>query len=489
VVALFASALHGGLAWADGPDRGHVVLSVAGHAGPLELRPHGRGWSGAFQIQNAGPGSLRVLRVAVMDAAADIGLPRGLRVTLGEATPATLAPREIRDVLVSWDDLGPVRRAFAQVVVTSTDEERGEVAMSVLASTPTSIGWVGRHALSLLVVWPLALVAFAALFGGGGPWARTWLRRAAIGVFGLEWLLALWAYGEFVPSLGRPDGDDGFQLVDRRVISAAAGIEWHLGVDATSILLVVLVATLVLVAAAGIDAGTSSYLSLALLASGAIGAFVALDLVVLFAAWELASASVLVMAAAQRAEHPGAASESVAKGVAVGAVGLLAMLAALGAFVWASGPSFLVDGSHAAHTLSVPDLARTSFDGAKRIAGLPLGDAVWAMLLVALVCAPAATPLRGLLPDVMQDASAPAAAALGGIAIALGPYLLVRLAFPNLPRGAGWAAPVVVALGAFEMIQSAVRVVTRRDARSGLAQATIALAGACLCAVGASRWR
>jgi hypothetical protein len=46
-----------------------------------------------------------------------------------------------------------------------------------------------------------------------------------------------------------------------------------------------------------------------------------------------------------------------------------------------------------------------------------------------------------------------------------------------------------VALGAFEMILAAQGVVTRREARSAVSQAMIALAGACLCAVGASRWR
>ena len=44
-----------------------------------------------------------------------------------------------------------VRQAFGHVVVTSTDEQAGEVAMGFRAQLPTGLGWVGEHALSLLV--------------------------------------------------------------------------------------------------------------------------------------------------------------------------------------------------------------------------------------------------------------------------------------------------------------------------------------------------
>jgi hypothetical protein len=471
-------------------DRGHIELSVAGRAGPLELAWRDGAWSGRFQIRNAGPGSLHVLRVAPLDAAADVRSAPGLSVRLADASTTALAPGASRDVLVSWADLGRIKRAFAQVVVTSSDEERGEVAMGVVASVPTALGWAGRHALSLLVVGPSALVLIAALFGAVGAGASRWLRGAAVAVFGAEWLLALWVYREFVPGLGRAEGNDGYQLVERVVLSAPAGIEWYVGVDSTSVMLVVLTATVAVVAAAGVDeAGAAGHVALALLVAGAIGAFVSLDLVVLFVAWQVVSLAVVLMASEYGASRMGSASLP-ALGVAVfGTLGLLAMLAAFGALARAAGPSFLVDGSHAAHTLSVPELARTSFNAAAPLGRIPFADAVWALLLVAVVFAPATTPVRGLLPDALDDAPAPAAAAIGAVAITLGPYLLVRVAFPNLLDGTRWAAPVLVALGAFEMIQAAQRVVTRRDARSAVSQAMIALAGACLCAVGASRWR
>jgi NADH:ubiquinone oxidoreductase subunit 4 (subunit M) len=362
--------------------------------------------------------------------------------------------------------------------------------MGVVASAPLTLGWAGRHALSLLVCWPLALALIAALFAAVGAGTSRWLRRAAAAVLGAEWLLAFWVYREFVPGLGRVDGNDGYQLVERVVMSAPAGIEWYVGVDSTSVLLVLLAVTVGLLATAGAnDAGAPAHVALALLVSGAVGAFVALDLVVLFVEWQLTSLAVVLMASEYGASRIGSARLPALRVAVFGTLGFLSLLAAFGLLARGTGPSFLVDGSHAAHTLSVPELARTSFDAAPPIARLPFASVVWALLLAAVVFAPAATPVRGLLPDALDDAPAPAAAVIGVVAITLGPYLLVRVAFPNLPGGTLWAAPAVVALGAFEMILAAQGVVTRREARSAVSQAMIALAGACLCAVGASRWR
>jgi NADH:ubiquinone oxidoreductase subunit 4 (subunit M) len=489
MLLLLAVLLVPRLAWAAPGDRGHVELSVSGQRGPLQLRWRDGAWSGRFRILNAGPGPLRVLRVAVLDAAADVRSAPGLTVRLADAAPASLAPGEARDVLVSWADLGRLKRAFAQVVVTTTDEERGEVAMGVVASVPLPLGWVGRHALTLLVAWPFALVLVAALFAAAGKGASRWLRRAAIAVLGAEWLLAFWVYREFVPGVGRADGNDGYQLVERVVLSAPAGIEWYLGVDSTSVLLVLLAVTVGLVTAASADeVAAPPHVALALLVSGAVGAFVSLDLVVLFVEWQVVSLALVLMANEYGASRVASDGLSALRVGVFGTLGFLAMLAAFGVLARAAGPSFLVDGSHAAHTLSVPELARTSFDAAAPIAGVPFADAVWALLLVAIVFAPATAPVRGLLPDALDDAPAPAAAAIGVVAIALGPYLLVRVAFPNLIGGTRWAAPAVIALGAAEMFQAALRAVTRRDARAVVSQAMVALAGACLCAAGASRW-
>src|SRR5262249_45236425 len=127
------------------------------------------------------------------------------------------------------------------------DEEAGEVAMGFRAQLPTGLGWIGAHALSILVLLPLtvALIAVAARVAGRRD--SPLVRHAALALGVVELLLALGAYLRFTPDVGRADGNGGFQLVERAVWVRSVGAEWYLGVDGTSIPLVVLTAVLALV--------------------------------------------------------------------------------------------------------------------------------------------------------------------------------------------------------------------------------------------------
>jgi NADH-quinone oxidoreductase subunit M len=486
------------------PGGGHIALSVPGaqgvRPGPLVLASSGPAYSGEFMLRNVGSGPLRVLRVAILDDADDVRSPPGLSARLAGASalPVTIDPGDSRGVLVSWEpgDTARVRQAFAQVVVTSTDEERGEVAMGVLARLPTGLGWVGEHALSLLVLLPLLTLAVAVASRAVGSTGGGLLRAISLVVAGVEWFLALWVYRAFVPGVGRQDGNDGFQLVERSVVSRAAGVEWYAGVDRTSILLVVLVATLAFLSETGTETRTPrGHAALALLTSGVMATLVALDLGFFFVAWQTIPIALALLVGAQRG--PGHEVDSkltiwgygtAARFGVPGAIGASAMLGAFVALWRASGRSFLVDGGAAAHTMSIPELARTSFAGHGSILGLPSIDVIWGLLLVAMAASSPVMLGNDWLPDVLEEAPAAAAALLGGVAMVLGPYLLTRLGLDAVPEGPRWAAPAAAILGAVGMVRAAVRAIDQRETRRVIAYATVALAGSCLCAVGASRW-
>ena len=139
---------------------GHIMLSLpGGDRGPLVLSPGQGGWVGTMTVTNLGAETLIVSRVAVRGDEDDVRSPArlGVRFVDGPATSATLAPGASKDLLVSWmPDKDPrVKQALGHVVVTSTDEESGEVAMGFRAEVPTGLGWLGEHALSVLVLLPL----------------------------------------------------------------------------------------------------------------------------------------------------------------------------------------------------------------------------------------------------------------------------------------------------------------------------------------------
>jgi len=473
-----------------GRGAGRIVLSLPGGGrGPLVLAPGAGGWVGQFTVTNVGAEPLLVSRLAIRGDEDDVRSPArlGVRFVDGAATSATLAPGGAKDVVVSWmPDRDPrVRQAFGHVVVTSTDEDAGEVAMGFRAQAPTGLGWVGAHALSLLVALPLLVVAAAGIARAAGRKDEPLLRHVALGVAAVELLLALWVWSRFVPDVGRAEGNDGFQLVERAVWVRSIGAEWYLGVDGVSLALLVTVAGLGLVSTALTRPGerrTDGYHAAhALLVSATMAAVVALDLVVVFAAWQVVVVALTMLVGGwggPRAQH------AAAKIATYGAVGSAAMLAAFVLLSRASGKTFLVDGTVVAHTTSIPELARTSFAARGPVAGVPLVDLAWALLFVAVAVATPVVPLHGWLPEALEEAPPGTSVFLAGAVLSLGPYLLVRVGLGGIPEGARWASASIAALGVLSVAYGGLCAMAQRDLRRFTAYASIASTGACLFGVG-----
>ena len=469
---------------------GRILVTLPGGArGPLVLEAGEGGWVGTLTVTNIGAEPLSVSRVSILGSDDDVRSPSHLGVHFVEGSPtsATLLPGASRDLVVSWmPDRDPrVRQAFGQVIVTSTDEEAGEVAAGFRAQLPSGLGWPGAHALSLLVLLPLLVViaAFAARVAGRKD--DPLVGRLSIGAAVAELGLALWVYARFVPELGRAQGNEGFQFVERHVWVRSIGAEWYLGVDGVSVVLIPLAAGLWIVSlvVARADRRTDGYTAaLALLAASVIAAFVALDLVVLFAAWQLVLVAVVMLVGGWgglRGEH------AAAKLATYGALGSGAMLAAFVALSRASGRSFLVDGTAVAHTLSIPELARTSFAARGPIAGIPFVDAVWVLLFLAVAVMTPVVPLHGWMPEVLEEAPPGVSLMLAGIVTSLGPYLLVRVGLGAVPEGARWAGASIAALGVVSFAYGGLCAMAQRDLRRFVAYVTIAGAGATLFGVAA----
>jgi len=478
--------------FAQPPSTGHgrLLLSLPdGARGPLELVAGQGGWVGQATITNIGAEPLTVSRVAVRGDEDDVRSPARVSVRFvdGAATSATLAPGAAKGVVVSWmPDKDPrVRQAFGHIVVTSSDEGAGEVAMGFRAQLPTGLGWIGEHVSTLLVLWPLILLPLAGAAYLGGRRDGPLVGRASIAVAACELLLALWAFYRFAPGVGRADGNDGFQLVERSVWARSLGVEWYLGVDGTSIPLVVLAATLgavaaVVAAADGRDA--AHHAALGLLASALMGVLVALDLVVLFVSWEIVLVAVVLLVGGWGGSR---GQYAAAKLGTIGAIGSAAMLVAFVALSRASGRTFLVDGSPLAHTLSIPELARTSYALKGPLLGVPFVELVWALLFVAAAAATPIVPLHGWLPDALEEGPAGATIVIGGGVVALGPYLLLRVGFGAAPEGARWMGASIAALGVLSAGWGSLCAMAQRDIRRFFAYATLTSAGTCLYGIGA----
>jgi NADH-quinone oxidoreductase subunit M len=218
------------------------------------------------------------------------------------------------------------------------------------------------------------------------------------------------------------------------------------------------------------------------LASGVACAIVALDLTLVIVARSVVLLALVLLVGGWGGAR---AHRAAAKLGVVGTLGLGAMTLAFAALSGGSGRSFLVDGTMVAHTMSIPELARTSFAAKGPIFGLPFADLTWVLLFVAVIAASPLVPLHGWLADALEEGPGGAAIVLGGVVVALGPYLLVRVGLEALPEGARWAAPSVAAVGAISAAWGALCAIAQRELRRFVAYAVVANAGLCLYGVGA----
>jgi NADH-quinone oxidoreductase subunit M len=439
-------------------------------------------------LANQGTEPLVVSRVSIRGDEDDVRSPSRLTVHFAEGggTSASIPPGASRAVIVAWmPERNPrVRQAFGHVVVTSADERAGEVAVGFRAQMPTGFGWIGDHALSLIVLLPLLMIPVAWAGPLLGPGVGRFVPCASIALATMRLLLALWACHKVSPIVTRADGNDGFQLIERTVWIRSTGSEWYLGVDGISVTLVVLVAALGLVAALVAlteDRGGVHHAGLAILASALAASLLALDVGLLFAAWSIAIAALVALVGSGGGPR---AAQAAAKTGAVGALGAAALLVAFAALATASEPAYLVDGTSVAHTTAIPELARTSFAAKPAFAGIPFVEGVWVLLLVAAASVAPAVPLHQWLPDALEQGPASAGILAAGGLAALGPFAIVRVGLGAVPEGAQWLGPTIAMVGVGAAGWGSLCALAQRSLRRFVAYATVAAGGACLVGVG-----
>ena len=465
------------------------LASPSGGRGPIELRADREGFSGDLLIVNDGKEPLIVSRVAVRGDASDPRVPPKLTARVASGSlPVTIAPGTSKKATVSWTpEREPrQRQLFGHVVVTTSDEQSGEVAMGVRAQLGGMLGPLEPHLLSLLVGVPLlgAIGTFLArAFGRRDD--RTAHRLASIAL-GLQVAIAAYVYRGFAPDVSRVDGNDGLQFIEHVVWIRGLSAELYLGVDgiaATALFVTSAVVLFAVLSERTVPRGGAGYhAALLVLDAAVVGAISAMDglLFVLFSSIAVVSAALLVGA------WGGAGRRSAAMRLAVaGSFAVLLLAVALFAAGRHADPTFLVDGTRVTTTFSLPDLSRVAL-GAKEATflGGALVKVCFVMVLASSLVLVAAFPAHGWLSEVL--ASAPSAT---GILVAtalptIGLCAFLRIGCAVLPEGMRWASGVVVALGAVSAGYGALSALGQGDLRRLAACATTTQAGFILLGAG-----
>lgn len=225
----------------------------------------------------------------------------------------------------------------------------------------------------------------------------------------------------------------GFQFVVTFPISGELGLDFALGVDGLS-LLMILLGAIVLVAAVWFTDEiehheNAFYACLLFIAGGAIGAFASLNLFFFYAFHELALIPTFLLIGIWGTGNRRAAAWKVTIYLALGSIILLVGLIMLYRAVPASARSLDLRILQAAH---IPSSLQSN---------------IYLVLLVGFGILISLVPFHTWAPEAYASAPAPAAMLHAGVLKKFGLYGLLRVALPLLPEGARqWSGLLLVLL-------------------------------------------
>ena len=452
--------------------------------GPIALSPDPSAkedaWTAELTIVNDGKEPLIVSRIAPRADPSDPRVPPKLVAHLTEGSlPITIAPGAARRATVVWTPEKGIRarQLFGHIVVTSSDERSGEVAMGVRAQIPGLLGPLEPRLLSILLLLPLLGAIAAAITGKDVPTSRA----ISIVALSLQTVFAFYIYHGFTPDLSRIDGNDGLQFIEHMVWVRPIGLEIFLGVDgiaAMSLLLGSVVTLLAVIFDRGPDARITvgcHHATLLVLDAAFLGAITALDgLLFVLLTFVAVVAATLLVGLWGRGRRKSAALRLALPGLfAVLLLGLAVIMISRKA-----DATFLVDGTPVTATFSLPELSRVALSGKDAtFLGLPFVKIMFALVLAAVVLLVAAFPSHRWLADALSEAP-PAAGILIALTLpTIGLCAFLRLGCLVLPDGMRWASGVIVAIGAVTAAYGALGALGQADLRRIAACATTTQAG------------
>lgn len=315
--------------------------------------------------------------------------------------------------------------------------------------------------LTLLIVVPLAGALLVALTPQGGEGRAPRIVAGLVTL--LEAVLGLIALRLFDVNAS------GYQLVERVDWIPSLGVQYFVGIDGISLVLVlltVLLMPLVVLASPSVTKGVHGYLiNMLLLEAGMVGTLVALDLFLFYIFWELMLFPMYFIIGIWGGARRIYAS---LKFVIYTAVGSLLMLAAIFYLFWAHVdqvgiPSFQID--HLIH-----HTALTTTEELWLFAAFALAFAIKVPLF----------PFHTWLPDAHVEAPTGGSVVLAGVLLKLGVYGFLRFGYPLFPRAAEEFAPWIAGLAVVGIIYGALVAWVQTDIKKLVAYSSVSHLGYCM---------
>jgi NADH-quinone oxidoreductase subunit M len=321
----------------------------------------------------------------------------------------------------------------------------------------------GLPILSLITFTPLLGALLIAFLPSSQP---NLIRRVALGTALATWVLSLILFVAFTSQ------QTGFQFKEAADWIPSFGIQYKVGVDGISLLMVLLTTTLtwisILASFGPIKDRVKGYMvSFLVLEVGMIGVFVALDLFLFYIFWEIVLVPMYLIIGIW-----GGANRIYAtmKFVLYTLVGSLLMLVAIMA------TAFAFQAAHGswAGAFDFEQLQRFAASGS-------FGNNFQLLAFLALFLAFAIKvpmfPFHTWLPDAHTEAPTAGSVILAGVLLKLGAYGLIRFAVPLFPYAAHTFAWPIIVLSVIAIVYGAIVSIVQPDLKRLIAYSSVSHMG------------
>ena len=257
-----------------------------------------------------------------------------------------------------------------------------------------------------------------------------------------------------------------FQFVERHAWIPAFGVEYHVGVDGISLLLLVLTGFLTPLALLGswesVHKKTKAFcIFVLLLESAMLGVFISLDLFLFYIFWDAMLVPMYFLIGIWGYERRIYASIKFILYTMAGSV--LMLLAILGL-------AYLHYTAHGVYSFDLLKLYQLELTPHQQL---------WSFLAFALAFAIKVPlfPFHTWLPDAHVEAPTAGSVILAGVMLKMGTYGLVRFAFPLFPQAAVFFAPALATLAVIGIIYGALVAMVQPDMKKLVAYSSVSHLG------------
>lgn len=314
---------------------------------------------------------------------------------------------------------------------------------------------INSHILSFLIFFPLALSALIMLMPN--LTLAKWVALAG-GIVEFLGTLHVWYY--FNPQTA------GLQFVEVYPWIKNYGINYFVGIDGLSLLLVVLTGFLTPLVILSLwhkeESNTKPYLALIMtLVTGMMGALIAMDLIFFYVFWEVMLIPMYFMIGIWGGERRIYATT---KFVIYTVAGSLLMLVAIISLYYLHFKEF------GTFSTSLLDLYKVNVPGE---------TGLWLFLAFAVAFAIKVPmwPFHTWLPDAHVEAPTTGSVILAGVLLKMGTYALLRFAIPLFPEATQACAPFIMSLGVIGIIYGALIAWVQKDAKKLVAYSSVSHLG------------